>query len=329
MKQSFILFLLGVILFGCSATAQVDPHFSQFYSFPLSMNPGMTGVMEEDLRLTAIHRSQWGSIMVPFSTQGVSVEWKAKKDWQFGLCLLNQEAGDGGYHYLNGYASLAYRGVRWGSNQLVVGLTAGQISRRFDPLKFQFGDQWSPITGYDPNVQTGDVLARTSAATLDVGMGLFYWDDGAVRSVRPFGGASILHLTRPQDPFISSSVTQRLPYLLLVQAGFSWQAGEQFSLTPHLLYMRQGSATEKMVVVAGNYWVGEDLRLMPSLGLRLGDAVVPGFGLGWRNWSFASSYDLSTGSLGLVGPGGRSVEFSLRFASRIAKQGDFLPCPRF
>ena len=311
------------------AQSQVDPHFSQFYSFPLSMNPGMTGAMEEDLRFTAVHRSQWGSMMVPYSTQGVSVEWKSRSDWQFGICFLNQEAGTGGYRYLNGYASIAYRGVRWGTNQLVVGLSAGQISRRFDPLKFQFGDQWSPITGYDPNVQTGDQLVRTSASTFDVGVGLFYWDGAADKKVRPFAGASLMHLGRPQDPFISSSVEQRMPYRMLGQAGLQWTLSDRFSLIPHLLYMRQGTAAEKMLAIAGTYSVGEDLRLMPSLAYRMGDAVVPGFGIGWRNWSFATSYDISVGVLGRVGPGGRSTEISLRYAPRIASKAGFLPCPRF
>ena len=325
---SFLL-VLGSMFLSCVSTAQVDPHFSQFYAFPLSMNPGMTGAMEEDLRFTAVNRSQWGSMMVPYSTQGVSVEWKTRSDWQFGLCFMNQEAGNGGYHYLNGYASVAYSGVRWGTHQVVVGLSAGQIARRFDPLKFQFGDQWSPITGYDPNVQTGDQLVRTSASTFDVGVGLFYWDAAADKSIRPFAGGSVMHLGRPQDPFISSSVEQRLPYRFLGQAGFQWTISDRVSLIPNLLYMQQGTATEKMLAVTANYSVGEDLRLMPSIAFRLGDALVPGMGLGWRNWSFAASYDLSMGDMGRVGPGGRSMELSLRFAPRIAARTGFLPCPRF
>lgn len=325
---SFLL-MIGSLLTPFFASTQVDPHFSQFYAFPLNMNPGMTGVMEEDLRFTAIHRSQWGSMMVPYSTQGVSVEWKNRSDWQFGLCFMNQEAGNGGYHYLNGYASVAYRGVKWGTHQLVVGLSAGQIARRFDPLKFQFGDQWSPITGYDPNVQTGDQLVRTSAATFDVGVGLFYWDLAGDKPVRPFAGVSVMHLSRPQDPFISSSLAQRMPYRYLAQGGFQWTMSERVSLIPHLLYMRQGTASEKMLALSANYSIGEDLRLMPSLAFRMGDAIVPGFGLGWRNWSFATSYDLSVGDVGRVGPGGRSMELSLRFAPRMAHKADFLPCPRF
>jgi len=316
-------------LFGGVLTAQVDPHFSQFYSFPMSMNPGMTGVMEADLRITAIHRTQWGSVMVPYSTQGASVEWKSRANWQFGLCMLNQQAGDAGYHYLNGYASIAYSGVKWGAHQLVVGLSAGQISRRFDPLKFQFGDQWNPITGYDPNALTGDQLTKTSATTLDAGVGMMYWDGSTDKSARAFGGISWMHLGRPQDPFISSSVAQRMPYRLLVQGGVQWQVTDLFSLTPNVLVLKQGSAWERMMALSGSYAVGEDLALLPSLAYRLGDALVPGVGLNWKNWTLAASYDLSLGDMSRVGPGGRSLEISLRYTPRLAQKAGFLPCPRF
>lgn len=329
MTRELIAFCFSWMIQGVVLMSQVDPHFSQFYAFPMSMNPGMTGAMESDLRFTAIHRSQWGSVMVPFSTQGVSLEWKARKDWQFGLCFLNQEAGNAGYHYLNGYASIAYRGVRWGTQQVVIGLSAGQISRRFDPLKFQFGDQWSPITGFDPNVQTGDLLTKTSASVMDVGVGMMYWDEGTGKKIRPFAGASWMHLSKPQDPFISSSVAQRMPYRILALAGFHWQVNDLFGLSPHILFMKQGSATEKMLALAGNYALGQDLSLLPSVAFRVGDAVAPGMGLSWRNWSFAGSYDFSVGSLGRVGPGGRSMELSIRYAPRIPSKAGFLPCPRF
>ena len=329
MKQVKRLLIGFSWFFGGVLAAQVDPHFSQFYAFPMSLNPGMTGVMESELRFTAIHRSQWGAVLLPYSTQGASVEWKTRADWQFGVCLLNQQAGDAGYHYLNGYASIAYSGVKWGSNRLVIGLSAGQISRRFDPLKFQFGDQWSPITGYDPNVGTGDLITRTSATTLDAGLGLMYWDGSTEKRARPFGGVSWMHLGRPQDPFISSSVAQRMPYRLLAQAGVQWQVSDVFSITPNLLVMKQGTALERMLAVSGSYWVGEELSLIPSLSYRMGDAVVPGIGLSWKDWAMAATYDLSVGDLGLVGPGGKSLEVSIRFAPRVAPKAGFLPCPRF
>lgn len=324
-KYCFVFFLCscGVL------RAQVDPHFSQFYAFPMNMNPGMTGAMESDLRFTAIHRSQWGSVMVPFSTQGASIEWRSQANWQFGVCMLNQQAGDAGYHYLNGYTSIAYSGVKWGEHRLSIGLSVGQISRRFDPLKFQFGDQWNPITGYDPNALTGDQLTKTSATSLDAGLGILYWNGNSEKRARAFGGFSWMHLGRPQDPFISSSVSQRMPYRMLVQGGVQWQASDLLSLTPNLLVMKQGSAWERMLAVSAAYSVGEELALLPSLAYRFGDAIVPGFGLNWNNWTLASTYDLSLGEMSRVGPGGKSLEISLRYTPRLAQKAGFLPCPRF
>ena len=44
-----------------------DPHFSQFYLSPLQLNPALTGVMNEDIRASLLHRSQWRTVSAPFS----------------------------------------------------------------------------------------------------------------------------------------------------------------------------------------------------------------------------------------------------------------------
>ena len=85
------LILASLILFSAFAEAQ-DPHFSQYHSSPLTLNPAMTGFFEGDFRLSGNYRQQWWSLGTPFITGTVSYEqriMKAKlKNDVFGIGVL-------------------------------------------------------------------------------------------------------------------------------------------------------------------------------------------------------------------------------------------------
>src|SRR5687768_2311420 len=153
--RSLVLILVaGLAMKG--ANAQVDPHFSQYYVYPSWLNPALTGAFDGKYRVSAIYRNQWGNISSPFSTPGITAEFTTEKNINFGISILSQKAGNGGYNYTTAYANVAYTGVKLGVNQtkrIVFGLQAGLIDRRFDRTKLTFGDQWNPITGYNPGNQ--------------------------------------------------------------------------------------------------------------------------------------------------------------------------------
>ena len=106
-----ICFFLFTIL---QSDAQTDPHFTQNYTYPMYINPAMTGRSDGEYRISAIYRSQWGSISNPYRTTGVSFDTRTNKNIALGVSLLNQSAGDGGFNYLNAYGSVAYTGVKFG-----------------------------------------------------------------------------------------------------------------------------------------------------------------------------------------------------------------------
>src|SRR5829696_5455239 len=173
------------------AGAQVDPHFSQYYVYPAWLNPALTGAFDGEFRVAGIHRNQWGNISSPFSTFGVSGEITTNKNVNVGVSVLKQTAGDGGYGYTTAYGSIAYTGVRWGTNEtqrLTLGLQGGIIQRRFDRSKMTFGDQWNPVFGYNPSVASAEVLNRTSATALDFGAGVMYFDAKPGKKANLFAG---------------------------------------------------------------------------------------------------------------------------------------------
>ena len=159
--------------------AQTDPHFTQNYTFPMYINPAMTGGSDGEYRVSAIYRSQWGAIGNPYRTTGVSFDTRTNKNIALGVNLMNQSAGDGGFNYFNTYASVAYTGVKFGTaneHRIVFAMQAGIINRRVDQSKFKWGEQWNPITGYNASNTVTESFASTSATTLDIGAGVLYYD---------------------------------------------------------------------------------------------------------------------------------------------------------
>jgi type IX secretion system PorP/SprF family membrane protein len=326
---ALLLFITAMQLHG-----QVDPHFSQYYSFPLWLNPGMTGVMNGTYRATAIYRNQWNSVMVPFSTVGFSGDISTSKNINMGVNLLSQSAGDGGYKYQQANWTIAYSGVKLGKDkyqQITFGFSLGYLGRRFDPSKFQAGDQWNPGTGFDPTTPSGDTYPKTSAGVLDIGGGVSYFDGNPDKKVNLFAGFSASHLTQPYDPFLTSNVKGFLPVRYSFHGGAKIYASESFSFTPHLLYMTQGNANEKMAGLIGEGLVTDGVKIFGGANYRLEDAIAPIIGVSFNNLSIGASYDINVSELGKAVNGTNSFEISVTWTGgqKTGKVKYNMACPRF
>lgn len=325
-KTSLLLLTLAAAITGHS---QTDPHFSQYYAYPLWLNPGLTGAIDGNYRVTAMYRSQWGGISNPFATPGVSADFVTNKNVSFGVNIMNQRAGNIGYSYLTGYGSMSYNGVRFGYHQISMGMSFGILNRRFDPTKFRTGDQWLAATGYDPTNGSGEALTKTSAIAFDAGVGAVYYDGTPGKKANLFGGISAFHLTQPQDPFFASN-GEKMPMRLTVHGGLKYNVNEDFSITPNLLYMRQGASQEKMVGAYGQMRVNEITDFLVGANYRFGDAFAPYVGVYYKNYMISASYDVNVSDLGKVGGNANNFEISLTLIGRKSVKQDAVPfvCPR-
>lgn len=334
MKRTFKLLLLAI---GCnamvkSASAQVDPHFTQYYVYPSWTNPALTGAFDGEYRVSGIYRTQWGSISTPYSTQGVSGEINTSKSMNYGVGIINQTAGDGGYRYTTAYANLAFTGVRFGPTQnhrVVLALQAGMIQRRFDASKFTFGDQWNPVTGYNPGNITADVLSNRTASSFDAGAGILYFDGTPNKKANFYAGYAASHLTKPTDKF-SGTGDATLPMRHTIHGGIKLRLSNTFSLTPNVLYLRQGNAEEKMVGAYGQVKVGTETDFLLGANYRFDDAITPFAGFTHKRMVLGLSYDVNTSDLGKLVKGSNSFEISLSFVGKKSvktPEAEFV-CPR-
>ncbi len=329
---SACLLFLAACGMGNSVNAQTDPHFTQYYVYPSWLNPALTGAFDGQYRISGIYRSQWGNIASAYSTQGISAEFTTNSDMNFGVSVLNQTAGDGGYRYTTAYANLAYTGVRFGANEyhrLALGLQAGLIQRRFDATKMSFGDQWNPVTGYNPSNPTGDVLANRSRSSFDAGAGLLYFNANPNTKGNFYAGYSASHITKPVDNF-SGDEKETYPMRHTIHAGMRIKLNNNFSITPNALYLRQGNAEEKMLGAYAQLKAGGETDLLVGANYRFEDALTPFVGFTHKKIVLGVSYDVNTSDLGKVVKGSNSFEISLSFTGeRKVKtpEIDFI-CPR-
>ncbi|HEU4470903.1 MAG TPA: type IX secretion system membrane protein PorP/SprF, partial [Flavisolibacter sp.] len=78
MKKTTLLKIL-LMAAGCHLWATgygQDIHFSQFFGAPLYRNPALAGLVEGDVRVQTIYRSQWNSLANAYRTGSVNAEYK-------------------------------------------------------------------------------------------------------------------------------------------------------------------------------------------------------------------------------------------------------------
>jgi type IX secretion system PorP/SprF family membrane protein len=327
----FILALITTVA-SLYTEAQVDPHFTQYYVYPSWLNPALTGVFDGDYRASAAYRNQWGDISSPYSTKGANLEVNTNRPVSIGVSLLDQSAGDGGYHYTTGYASFVFSGVRFGTKgyqHLNAALQIGFIQRRFDVSKLSFGDQWNPVTGYNPGTQTADILSRTSATSFDAGAGLLYYDATPGKKANIYGGFAVSHLNQPTDQF-STNGAATLPMRYTFHAGVRIALSETVNITPNALYLLQGTAQEKMIGAYMQIKAVPGTDFLFGANCRLNDAITPYVGFDYNDFVLGLSYDINTSDLGKIVKGTNSFELTLSVVGRKTVKtpdAEFI-CPR-
>ena len=334
-----ILKRIGIVF--CVITASFlklhaqDPHFTQYYIYPLYVNPAMTGGSDGDYRVSGIFRNQWGTIANPYRTVGASFDKRTEKNIAWGVNLLNQSAGEAGFNYLNVYGSAAYTGVKFGkddNHRVVFAIQGGIINRRIDRSKFKTGEQWTP-QGFNPDMLSGEEgLVANQSTVLDLGAGALYYDASPDKKANLFAGISVFHLNRPKDAFISNGnvVLEAIPMRYVAHGGVSFNLSNNVRIVPNAIYMAQGNA---QVTVLGTYVqlnVNPETDFMVGGYYRIEDAFAPFVGVDWKDFIVGVSYDVNASKLGTWNRNVNAFELSLTYRKR--KSGkptfEYIRCPR-
>lgn len=328
MKKLFtMLFLASSIV---AATAQ-DIHFSQFYMSPLNLNPALTGVIGCDMRVSAIYRNQWASVLRSnaFSTYSASFDARlpvGRYDYVgLGGTLWGDRAGTAAFSTLQGNISGSYMkrlgGLRSNESYLVAGAQLGVTQRDINTSALLYGDQWQG----DPNNlgQTTEVPFDPNFIFADMGAGIMYFTALNRKNTSNFyAGLAFHHLNRANMSFTRRTF-DALYSKLTIHLGGEFALGEKFALVPNVLYHKQGpsfqvNAGTSAKFKLGNprqkqaFYIGAFMRIAGHYESALiSDAAIFSARFDFSNFSLGLSYDMNVSALKPASNGNGGFEFAL------------------
>ena len=334
MKKSFLHLLMT---FGINLTifCQVDPHFTQYYSYPLFLNPALTGVINEgNIRAAAIHRNQWNTLTVPFSTVGLSADVLLNNQWGIGLNMMNQTAGSGGYFYNTLALTICNNNIAFGLDEfqhVSIAIQAGLNSKGFNLSKSTFGDQYNSVLGYDPNIVSSapSYIKLNSMNQFDAGLGLYYYETSEEKNNNYYGGISILHINKVKDNFTSKSA--QLPMRFTFHAGGVMDVSEKLKIYPGVIFMQQGNTNEIVPGLQSEFLLTEDASFSIGANYRINSALNSLVGLKFKKVNLGFSYDIDINKINDFIKPVNSFEFSISFSAEKSSNQTvyFSKCPRY
>lgn len=332
--------LIVVLVIYVHGFAQ-DPHFSQFFASPLTLNPAYTGKFDGTFRVAGNYRNQWPTINNAFTTATASVDFGIIQNrlpefdtWGIGIMGLNDQSGN---KILNNNFlsfSTAYHKAldENGYHTLTVGFQGTYANKRLDVSKATFEDmlQADGFTG----TTREDFANNTSNINLnyfDVNAGLLY--SGTTDGYNNFYlGVSTYHINRPKESFTGGNYI--LNPRLTVHGGGYVPVGRITTLHTSFIHQRQAGASETVAGAALAFKLNDDedteTALYTGLWYRFKDAFIPYVGIEFAGLRIGYSYDVNNSSLNTASNSRGGNEISLIY---VRKAGDpnrkKLGCPKF
>lgn len=316
MKKNKLFLLIFISFYALKINAQ-DPHFSQYFASPLTLNPAMTGYFNGDHRLSTNFRNQWWSAGAPYITNTVSFDTKLVPNsipeediWGLGVMALYDQSMGGGYKNINASASMAYHkavGME-GVSKISAGFQFTYATRVLDFSKLDFATQFNG-SGFDTNIPSNESFGNSRKSYVDLNAGVLYTYQ--TEQMEFYLGGSIYHITRPNISFLQDG-NFKLPTRFSAQGGTSFDVGENGNeILISAQYQEQTGASEKSAGIAFGQFLSEDASIYGGCWYRVNDAVIPYVGLVYKNLQAGFSYDAVNSKLRRANPKNGSFELSL------------------
>ena len=306
----YILFYITTFLFGISTINAQDPHFSQFYASPLTLNPALTGMVPGDFRVAANFRTQWTAVSTPFTTASAAFDIKilpsligTEDIFGVGFLALTDQSNNGALKsdYLT--ASIAYNKQldRSGNLRLGGGFQTTLTNKALDYSKLTFSQQFTPY-GYNINLPNGETRPGFNLFYTDFHAGILLSGKDDNNDRMWYLGASLYHINRPNESLAGEE--NRLQQRLAIHGMYNLRVNDVDRIFFSGLYMHSGIMQETTFGVVYSISIdgeADDESIGRSLQVgswyRYKDAIIPYIGLQLNNVKFGLSYDVNTSTL--------------------------------
>lgn len=331
------LTLIIILALSWTNTQAQDPHFSQFFASPLTLNPALTGKFDGDIRVTGNYRNQWPSINRAFITSTISVDFPILKNhigtndtWGFGIMAYADKSANGALsqNYLSASTSYHLALNEDGYTQIGIGFLGSYSNTILNTADLKFEDQLTPFGFTGPSGETFNG-ATLNSHYFDLNAGLLYSTSSSDRNYF-YGGFSMYHVTRPKQTF-TNNIFAAVNARTTLHAGGYFPLGDLTTVHLSALYSTQAKASETVFGGALQFALSEDERpVSVYLGswMRAGDALIPYAGLEFSDFRLGLSYDVNTSSLKTASQQKGGLELSLNYIRRPPETRG-LPCPKF
>ena len=331
------LTILSFVFLALQAHAQ-DPHFSQFFSSPLTLNPANTGNFAGFARVSENYRNQWPAFGNAYTTSTASIDGAVFKKLipegdrlNLGLLMLSDQSGNGILKENHLGVSAAYtKGLdRVGNHSITAGFQGSFSSMGFDQNKANFEDEIS-ASGF--TLPSSEVLLSRDLGRqyLDMHAGLLYKGSFSENDLF-YLGASVYHLNTPSLGFSSPNyfIQRRynvhgggyigLGYATTVHASFQYQ--QHFNYKEFVL----GGAISQLLVDKQKTYT----ELYAGAWIRNNDAIIPYLGIEWNSLRAGFSYDINYSKRKAASAMYQSAEISLNWIFNMEEGALTVKCPKF
>ena len=287
-----------------------DPHFSQFYASPLTLNPALTGMVPGDFRVAANFRTQWAAVATPFLTSSAAFDIKilpsligTEDILGLGIMAMDDRSNNGALKATYLSLSLAYNKQldRAGNFRLGAGFQTTLTNKTIDYSKLTFSQQFTPY-GYDINLPNGEPRPGFNLYYTDLQAGILLSGKNDDNSNMWYVGSSLYHIGRPNESVTGQD--NRLQQRITVHGMYNMKVGDVDRMYLSGLYMKSSIMTEYTFGVVYSFNIdGEQDEESVGRSFQAGswyrfkDAVIPYIGLQLNNVKFGLTYDVNASKL--------------------------------
>lgn len=301
MKKTILLALLLLLTF-LEATAQQDPHYTQYMYNMNIINPAYAG-SKENLSFGLLYRKQWIEIEDAPTTFSFSGSAPVGKNVGLGLSIISDKIGP--VEENNVYGDFSYTLNLGGERRLALGLKAG--------VTFQKIGLRSLIQPTLPDPNDGAFAEDTNNTKLNIGTGLFYYTDKYYVALSIPNMLKSVHLdyngvkygTEIQHYFLTGGyvfdLNQNLKFKPFAMVKSAINAPTSLDVSTNFLYLEK-------------FELGATYRLQDSFGALVNYAVSPSLRIGY-------AYDHIVSDLRVTTPSSHEIIllFDLNFPKKVSR----------
>lgn len=301
MKKTILLALLLLLTF-LDATAQQDPHYTQYMYNMNIINPAYAG-SKENLSFGLLYRKQWIEIEDAPTTFSFSGSAPVGKNVGLGLSIISDKIGP--VEENNVYGDFSYTLNLGGERRLALGLKAG--------VTFQKIGLRSLIQPTLPDPNDGAFAEDTNNTKLNIGTGLFYYTDRYYVALSIPNMLKSVHLdyngvkygTEIQHYFLTGGyvfdLNQNLKFKPFAMVKSAINAPTSLDVSTNFLYLEK-------------FELGATYRLQDSFGALVNYAVSPSLRIGY-------AYDHIVSDLRVTTPSSHEIIllFDLNFTKKVSR----------